>query len=99
MSRAVALSLLCLSLASARSVAAPRRGRATARCARGTNNYVLGPDSQVQPGVPRGTVTQHSWTSKIYPGTVRDYWVYVPAQYDAVDAGLRDGLPGRRRDT
>jgi enterochelin esterase-like enzyme len=32
--------------------------------------------------VPRGSVTQYSWTSKVYPGTVRDYWVYVPAQYD-----------------
>ncbi len=46
-------------------------------------DYVLGPDSQRQPGVPKGTVTQHSWTSKIYPGTMRDYWVYVPAQYSA----------------
>lgn len=45
--------------------------------------YVLGPDSQRQPGVPKGAVTQHKWTSKIFPGTVRDYWVYVPAQYDA----------------
>jgi gluconolactonase len=44
--------------------------------------YVLGPDSQRQAAVPKGTVTQHQWTSKIYPGTVRDYWVYVPAQYD-----------------
>jgi enterochelin esterase-like enzyme len=26
-------------------------------------------------------VTQYTWTSKIFPGTVRDYWVYVPAQY------------------
>lgn len=26
-----------------------------------------------------GTVTRHTWTSRIYPGTVRDYWVYVPA--------------------
>ena len=43
--------------------------------------YVLGPDSQRQPGVPQGAVTKHEWTSKIYPGTVRDYWVYVPAQY------------------
>ena len=43
--------------------------------------YVLGPDSQRQPGVPQGTVTKYEWTSKIYPGTVRDYWVYVPAQY------------------
>jgi gluconolactonase len=43
--------------------------------------YVLGPDSQRQPGVPQGTVTKYQWTSKIYSGTVRDYWVYVPAQY------------------
>jgi gluconolactonase len=50
------------------------------------DEYTLGPDSQRHDGVPRGTVTQHSWTSKIYPGTVRDYWVYVPAQYDAAKA-------------
>ncbi|MEP7365521.1 MAG: SMP-30/gluconolactonase/LRE family protein [Acidobacteriota bacterium] len=43
--------------------------------------YVHGPDSQRQPGVPQGKVTKYEWTSKIYPGTVRDYWVYVPAQY------------------
>lgn len=42
-----------------------------------------GPDSQMQQGVPEGKVTQHRWEeSKIFPGTVRDYWVYVPAQYD-----------------
>lgn len=45
--------------------------------------YTLGPDSQRQPGVPVGTVTHYTWTSKIFPGTVRDYWVYVPAQYNA----------------
>src|SRR3954470_4780385 len=45
--------------------------------------YPLGPDSNVQPGVPQGKVTQHKWTSnKVFPGTERDYWVYVPAQYD-----------------
>jgi gluconolactonase len=44
-------------------------------------DYVLGPDSQRQPGVPKGTVAKYSWTSKIYPGTVRDYWIYAPAQY------------------
>jgi sugar lactone lactonase YvrE/enterochelin esterase-like enzyme len=43
--------------------------------------YFPGPDSQRQPGVPQGKVTKYEWTSKIYPGTVRDYWVYVPAQY------------------
>src|SRR6266545_1876162 len=41
------------------------------------------PDSERQPGVPRGTVTKYMWTSRIFPGTVRDYWVYVPVQYDA----------------
>jgi enterochelin esterase family protein len=46
------------------------------------NDYELGPDSQVTEGVPKGTVTKHEWSSKIFPSTIRDYWVYVPAQYD-----------------
>lgn len=47
------------------------------------DDYKLGPDSQVQPGVPQGKVVQGKWTSdKIYPGTERDYWIYTPAQYD-----------------
>ncbi len=45
--------------------------------------YTLGPDSQVQPDVPKGEVTKYSWTSTVFPGTVRDYWVYVPKQYNA----------------
>ncbi len=33
--------------------------------------------------VPKGEVTKHSFeSSKIFPGTYRDYWVYVPKQYD-----------------
>ena len=36
-----------------------------------------------EPAVPIGDVTQHTFgESKIFPGTVRDYWVYVPKQYD-----------------
>ena len=32
---------------------------------------------------PKGEVTKYTFTeSKIFPGTVRDYWVYVPRQYD-----------------
>ncbi len=32
---------------------------------------------------PKGEVTKYSFDkSKIFPGTVRDYWVYVPRQYD-----------------
>jgi gluconolactonase len=49
----------------------------------GADDYTLGADSQPHPGVPKGKVTKYSWnTSKIYPGTTRDYWVYVPSQYD-----------------
>lgn len=47
------------------------------------DDYQLGPDSKVQDGVPQGTVTKRSWKSeKVYAGTERDYWVYVPKQYD-----------------
>jgi len=48
------------------------------------DEYKLGPDSFPQDGVPRGEVTKYSFTnSTVYPGTVRDYWVYVPKQYDS----------------
>ncbi|MES2692945.1 MAG: alpha/beta hydrolase-fold protein [Verrucomicrobiota bacterium] len=45
--------------------------------------YKHGPDSQPQPGVPQGKVTE--WArlpSEAYPGTLHDYCVYVPAQYN-----------------
>ena len=44
--------------------------------------YKLGPDSQLQEGVPKGTVTKYHWQSRMFAKTERDYWVYVPAQYD-----------------
>jgi enterochelin esterase family protein len=45
--------------------------------------YVLGPDSMPQDGVPQGAVTMATFAaSTVFPGTTRDYWVYVPAQYD-----------------
>jgi enterochelin esterase family protein len=34
-----------------------------------------------QKGVPRGKVTKHILESKIFKGTRREYFVYVPAQY------------------
>jgi gluconolactonase len=44
--------------------------------------YEPGPDSRPQEGVPKGEVIKFSFEiSKIFPGTVRDVWVYVPAQY------------------
>ena len=46
--------------------------------------YHLGPDSMPQPGVPQGKlVGPIALPSKVYPDTSRNYWVYVPAQYEA----------------
>ena len=44
--------------------------------------YPYGPDSERQVGVPVGAISHHTWTSKLFPGTTRDYWIYVPSQYD-----------------
>jgi gluconolactonase len=34
-------------------------------------------------GVPQGEVKQYTFEqSQVFPGTVRDYWIYVPRQYD-----------------
>lgn len=42
------------------------------------------PDRLVQPGVPTGKLTHGTWAdSQVFPGTERDYSVYVPAQYDS----------------
>ncbi|HEY1068343.1 MAG TPA: esterase family protein, partial [Pirellulales bacterium] len=39
--------------------------------------------AQDAPAWPKGEVTKYTFSdSKIFPGTTRDYWVYVPAQYD-----------------
>ena len=46
------------------------------------DDYQPGPDSKPQDGVPKGELLKFEFKdSKIFPGTVRDYWVYVPAQY------------------
>ena len=52
--------------------------------------YTLGPDSMVQAEVPTGTVETFTWKdSQVYPGTIRRFHVYVPAQYDeSVPAAL-----------
>ena len=50
---------------------------------RAADEYKHGPDSEIHEGVPRGKVEQQpKWLSKIFPGTERDWWIYVPAQYD-----------------
>jgi enterochelin esterase-like enzyme len=44
--------------------------------------YELGLDSKPQKGVPQGQVTTYDWESEIIVNTIREYYVYVPAQYD-----------------
>ena len=47
------------------------------------DDYVLEPDSKRQEGVPQGELTKYTFeNSKIFPGTWREYWIYVPKQYD-----------------
>ena len=46
------------------------------------SEYKLGPDSERQEGVPQGEITKDIWKSDIFEGTIREYFVYVPAQYD-----------------
>src|SRR3954465_236887 len=61
------------------------------------DDYVPGPDSKPQEGVPKGEVTRYTFEkSKIFPGTTRDYWIYVPKQYDPAKPAcvmvFQDGL-------
>lgn len=51
--------------------------------ARAADDYVPGPDSKRQEGVPQGEITKFTFDkSKIFPGTTREVSVYLPKQYD-----------------
>jgi enterochelin esterase family protein len=64
---------------------APFAGPATAATIKDV--YLLGPDSEPHPGVPQGKVTDwEKLPSSAYPGTLHDFCVYVPAQYDPARA-------------
>src|SRR5881275_66702 len=44
---------------------------------------LAGAEPGTSAGVPKGEVTKYTFEeSQVFPGTVRDYWVYVPKQYD-----------------
>ncbi|WPP51241.1 alpha/beta hydrolase-fold protein [Catalinimonas niigatensis] len=47
------------------------------------NEYPSGPNSQSYEGIPKGKISTHSWKSTVFKNTIRDYYVYIPAQYDA----------------
>ncbi|MBK5280203.1 MAG: gluconolactonase [Bacteroidia bacterium] len=53
--------------------------------------------TQSNPAIPKGDILgPFVWNSKIYPGTVRNYWLYLPKQYDATKPActmvVQDGL-------
>ena len=44
--------------------------------------YAIDSASVEHAGVPKGEVLKFSFNqSRIFPGTTRDYWIYIPAQY------------------
>jgi len=46
-------------------------------------NYPVDSASVIHPDIPKGELIKLSFdSSKIFPGTTRDYWIYVPAQYN-----------------
>jgi len=54
----------------------------TAATALADDKFVEAPDHRENSAVPHGTLTEMPpWQSKIYEGTSRQWWVYVPAQY------------------
>lgn len=60
-------------------------------------SYPPHPDSLKRAGVPEGEVKgPYKFKSDLFPGTVRDYWMYVPSQYDAAKPAclmvVQDGL-------
>jgi len=81
--------LLCLSTLEAQDATTP---------ARKPGDYPLTADSLPQDGVPKGRLEgPFEWRSRIIRGTVRRYWVYVPAQYTAdKPAGLLVFQDGQR---
>lgn len=47
------------------------------------DEYPVPAEGEVQDGVPQGKIEgPFEFRSSIFAGTVREYWVYVPAQYD-----------------
>ncbi len=75
--------VLYLSIVFGASCCAPALAQQEAQKFNPDAHYHLGPDSLIEPGVPKGEVRgPFTLQSAVYPGTQHTYWVYVPAQYD-----------------
>jgi gluconolactonase len=54
-------------------------------CLRAEPDFPLTADSKPQPNVPKGTLLKDTYTAKgdsAFPGTGRDYQIYLPAGLD-----------------
>lgn len=83
---AVVVGMLSLSAAAQDDSSAPPPGMSVPLSERvifQPGPYELTGDSRPREGVPRGTISRHVFSdSVVYPGTLHEYWVYIPAQYD-----------------
>ena len=53
------------------------------------DDYQPGPDSIAQPNVPKGELIKGTYTAKegsVFPGTEREYTIYLPATYNLTKA-------------
>jgi enterochelin esterase-like enzyme len=70
----IAVQIACLLLA--------MTAGAGAQQASTLKTYTLGPDSLVRAGVPQGRIEgPFDFKGAAFPGTIRRYWIFVPAQY------------------
>ncbi len=77
-------SLLLVSAAPASFAADETKSPATAAAAPKIPQYPLSADSLPQAGVPKGKLEgPFLFKSRIFTNTVRQYWIFVPAQYTA----------------
>ncbi|MEZ6123159.1 MAG: SMP-30/gluconolactonase/LRE family protein [Planctomycetaceae bacterium] len=61
------------------------------------DDYPVPPEAMPQDGVPQGRLEgPFTLSSQVFPGTEREYWIYVPAQYDAAKPAclfvIQDGV-------
>ncbi|MBK1879186.1 alpha/beta hydrolase [Pelagicoccus mobilis] len=47
-------------------------------------DYSPNPHSLPNPNIPHGRIQKFEWNdSRLFPGTTRSFWLYIPAQYEA----------------
>ena len=74
--------LLLITCATLASLLQPLKSTASAQDAATPAFEQLGADSLPQPGIPAGKITTGQFRSQLFPDTVREYSVYVPAAFD-----------------